>query len=321
MPETVACPSCGRAVGVPEPRKTRLVSLEEPVAVCRCARCGFRYLNPRPTVDELALIYATDPYYAAGNATRGASRRSFYHARLDRLERWQPRSGRMLGIGCLEGGYFLGTAVERGWQVRAVEFSETMATHARTALGLDVTVTRAWDLGALVGERFDAVYSHSLEHVPDPRVTIQQCRQLLAPDGLLVLEVPNQFHSLVDVLKDVVIGVVGARAYPWFHRPVPFALHTVYFTPATIRRLLEQEGFEILAVRTHLRAHPLYLGKGWRRSLQGAIHSVGGLCGRGPCIEVIARQRGAATARPAAHRAGASGAAGPIDSDRPTQVH
>jgi SAM-dependent methyltransferase len=291
VPETIACPLCRNAVGVPETRKTRLLNLGSPLSVSRCARCDFWYLSPRPTLDELAHVYATDPYYAADNATRGASRTRFNDARLDRLERWRPERGRMLGLGCLEGGYFLRLAVERGWMVHAVEFSDILATHARTVLGLDVTVRRGWDLSDLGEAGFDAICSQSLEHVLDPRETVAQCRELLAPGGLLLLEVPNQFYSLVDTLKDVVIRTVGDRAYPWFHRSVPFELHTVYFTPATIRRLLEEEGFEVLTVITHLRAHPLYLGRGWRRKLQGAIHAVGSLAERGPCIEVLARRR------------------------------
>ena len=80
MPEAVACALCGSSVGIIEPRKGRLLNLGESHAICRCGQCGFRYLSPRPTVDELAEIYATNPYYAADNATRGATRGRFYHA-------------------------------------------------------------------------------------------------------------------------------------------------------------------------------------------------------------------------------------------------
>lgn len=289
MPEIVACALCN-APGVPQPRKTRLLNLHEPYAVCRCVRCGFLFLNPRPTVDELAEMYATDPYYAADNATRGAARSRFYHGRMERLERWRPQRGRILGIGCLEGGYALEIARTRGWQVAAVEFSPILASHARTALGIDVREARAWDLSALRGERFDAIVSQSLEHVPDPGVTLEQCRELLAPDGLILLEVPNQFHAMIDVLKMAVVRAGGA--YGWFHRDLTFQFHTLYFTPRTIRRVLEYHQFEVLALRTYLPAHPLYLGKGTRRWLQRPIHAVGGLVGRGPCIEVIAGRRG-----------------------------
>jgi len=293
MPETVRCPLCRRGAGTVESAKTRLLNLREPYAICRCEACGFLFLNPRPTVAELSEMYTSDPYYAEDNATRGAARRRFYHARMERLERWRPGRGDMLGIGCLEGGYALEVARARGWRVAAVEFSPILANHARTALGIDVKVSNAWDLSPFLGSRFNVIVSQSLEHVPDPRDTLAQCRDLLAPNGLLMLEVPNQFHSLIDLLKLAVVRIVGDGAFHWFHRDLTFEFHTLSFTPETLRELLAREGFEVLALRTHLRAHPLYLGKGWRRWLQGPIHTVGGLLNRGPCIEVIARRQGA----------------------------
>jgi len=293
VPELVTCPLCRQGAGDAEPAKTRLLNLREPHAIRRCRGCGFLFLSPRPTVDELGHMYATDPYYASDNADRGAGRRAFYHSRMDRLERWRPRRGDLLGIGCLEGGYALEVARARGWRVAAVEFSPILAEHARTELGIDVAVSGAWSLSPFRGRRFDAIVSQSLEHVPDPGVTLAQCRELLAPNGLLMLEVPNQFHSLIDVLKLAVVRVAGDGAFRWFHRDLTFEFHTLYFTPATLRALLAREGFDILALRTHLRAHPLYLGKGRRRWLQGPIHALGALVERGPCIEVIAARRDA----------------------------
>jgi SAM-dependent methyltransferase len=291
MPQAVCCPLCRCGTGTVEPSKTRLLNLGEPYAICRCEACGFLFLNPQPTVGELSEMYTSDPYYAKDNATRGAGRRRFYHARMDRLERWRPERGDMLGLGCLEGGYALEVARARGWRVAAVEFSPILADHARSALGIDVKVSDAWCLSPFLGSRFDVVVSQSLEHVLDPRDTLAQCRDILAPNGLLMLEVPNQFHSLIDLLKLAVVRIAGEGAFPWFHRDITFEFHTLYFTPTTLRALLASEGFEVLALRTHLRAHPLYLGKGWRRWLQGLIHTVGGLLNRGPCIEVIAARR------------------------------
>ena len=290
MPETVACALC-QSPGVPDVPKTRLLNLHAPYEICRCPRCGLLFLNPRPTVDEMEVMYTTDPYYAADNATRGATRSRFYHDRMDRLERHRPERGRMLGVGCLEGGYALDVARARGWEVLGVEFSPILADHARSALGIDVRVARAWDLSGLRGERFDAIASQSLEHVPDAGLTLDQCAELLTPEGLLLLEVPNQFRALVDVLKMAVIRAGGA--YEWFHRSLTFEFHTLYFTPRTIRRLLEQHGLEVLALRTYLPAHPLYVGRGPKQWIQRPAHAIGGLVGRGPCIEVIAGRAGA----------------------------
>src|SRR5262245_43387971 len=291
MPETIACALCGISAASAQPGSPRLANLRAPCAISRCAQCGFVYLSPRPTIDELYEMYVTDPYYAADNASRAATRGRYYGAKLERLERYRPARGRLLGVGCLEGGYALEVARTRGWDVTAVEFSPILAQYARTALGIDVDVARAWDLSTLTARRFDAIMSQSLEHVPDPVATLRQCRDLLEPGGLLFLEVPNQFYSLIDSLKMVVVRAVGDGAYSWFHRDLTFEFHLFYFTPATIRALLARELFEVVALRTHLRAHPLYLGRGPRRWLQGPIHAIGGLVERGPCIEVIARRR------------------------------
>lgn len=293
MPETIPCNLCGSSSTRGEPAKTRLLNLSDPIMVCRCSECGLLFLNPRRTMGELVEMYRTDWYYSRENAARAVPRESFYDSKWARLERLRPAHGRVLGIGCLDGGYCLSVAQKRGWDVLGVESSEIMADYARTTLGLDVKGAEAWDLGCLEGSAFDVIFSMSLEHVPDPRHTLSQCRRLLAPGGLLLLEVPNQFHSLIDTLKLAVTRVAGDGSYGWFHRDINFEYHTYYFVPRTLRALVEREGFEILELRTYLPKHPLYLGARSRRGLQELVHAVGGLLDRGPCIEVIARKPGA----------------------------
>jgi len=288
MPETVPCGLCGDASGVAQPHKARFINTDPPLGVCRCRRCGLLYLNPRLTVDELAELYATHPYYAADNATRGGSRQSFYAAKMARLERWRPQRGTMLAIGCLEGGYALQVAQGRGWQVEAVEASPILAAHARSALNVSVHVARAWDLSHFAGRRFDVIYSHSFEHLLWPRQTLRQCAQLLAADGVLFLEVPQQFFSTMELLKRALFQLGGTRFDGWIQREPRVGFHTYFFTPKTIRALLAAEGFTVLASRTYLPGHPIYLGKGRRRWVQEVMHAAGACVGRGPCIEVVA---------------------------------
>lgn len=288
MPETVPCNLCGSADGLPQPKKARFLELPEPFGICRCRRCGLIYQNPRPTVAELAAMYATHPFYASENLTRGASFRPFYASRMERVERWRPERGTMLGIGCIEGGYALEVAQSRGWRVFAIEFSPAFAAHAR-GLGVRVEVARAWDLSSVAGRHFDVVYSQFMEHLFDPRDTLRQCRQMLDREGLLVLEAPNQFYSLKNKVKKAVIQVGGAKARKLFYGEAGAEFHTYYFDPSTIRALVTSEGFEILELRTYLRGHPVYHFNprlGW---LQELLYAVGGLFDRGPSIELIAR--------------------------------
>jgi 2-polyprenyl-3-methyl-5-hydroxy-6-metoxy-1,4-benzoquinol methylase len=195
----------------------------------------------------------------------------------------------MLGIGCLEGGYALDVAQRRGWRVCAIEFSPILAAHAREQLGVQVDVAAAWDLSPVTGREFDAIYTHSLEHFPDPRTSLRQCRALLTNRGLLMIEVPNTFRSLKSTLQRALVYLAGSKAQRLFFGEVPAESHLYYFDPRSIRTMLESGGFEILDLRTYLPRHPVYHGNprlGW---LQELLYAVGGPLDRGPTIEVIAR--------------------------------
>ena len=289
MPETVPCGLCGRTPGATLSDLARFANIEAPFGLCGCPHCGFLYLSPRPTSTELADLYASHPYYAAENATRGESRRRFYTAKLARLERWRPERGRMLVIGCLEGGYAPALAKTRGWQVEAVEASPILAAHAHSLADFPVHIAAGWDLSCLAEQRFDVVYTHSLEHVAEPRKTLRECARLLKTDGLLLVEVPYQLGSLMELLKRGLFRLAGARADRWIQRERLMYFHQSYFTPRTLRAMLVAEGFTVLTLRTYLPGHPLYLHNGMRRWVQEGIHACGALVGRGPCTEVVAR--------------------------------
>lgn len=290
MPEAVSCSLCGCVSVATQFHLACFANIKEPYGLCACPQCSFVYLSPRPTSTELFDLYASHPYYSAENATRGESRRRFYIAKLARLERWRPERGRMLAIGCLEGGYVPALAKARGWQVEAVEASPILAAHARSLADFPVHVGAGWDLSCLDGH-FDVVYTHSLEHVSDPRKTLRQCARLLTNEGLLFAEVPQQLVSLMELLKRGFFHFAGARADRWIQRERLMHFHQSYFTPRTLRAMLTAEGFTVLALRTYLPGHPLYLGNGARRWIQEGIHLCGALVRRGPCIEVVARQQ------------------------------
>jgi len=291
MPETVACNICGSPNSVPQPDKTRFLNIPEPLMVSRCNECKLVFLSPRGTIEEIRDLYHSHPYYAKSNANRGENRRQFYDLRFARLEKWMPDRGRMLSIGCLEGGYALVVAEARGWNVVGVEFSEILAGYAREQLGVRVEVAEAWDLSGLADNTFDAIYTHSFEHFLDPRRTLQECRRLLAPDGFIMFEVPNQFYSLKDKLKMAVLKGSPAKVKNLFYAKAAAELHTYFFDPHTVRRLMESEGFEILDFRTYLPRHPVYLCNPTGRWLQESIYAIGGLFGRGPSMEIVLRPK------------------------------
>jgi len=78
--------------------------------------------------------------------------------------------------------------------------------------------------------RFDVVTAfHVLEHVPDPVAMIQRMLGWLAPDGLLIVEVPNA-------------GGLGARIFGKAWSGLELPRHLSHFSPETLTRAVEQAG-------------------------------------------------------------------------------
>lgn len=78
---------------------------------------------------------------------------------------------------------------------------------------------------------------HVLEHLTDPAAAIEKISQILKPDGLLVIAVPN-FGGLQSSL-------FGKH---WFHLDLP--RHTYHFSNHSLANLLEANGFTVDSVST-----------------------------------------------------------------------
>jgi SAM-dependent methyltransferase len=91
-----------------------------------------------------------------------------------------------------------------------------------------------WDaLGA-----FDAVHLKLvLEHLADPAAVLAAARTVLRPDGVLCVQVPNDFNALQAVVQQTL------DTPSWWIAP-PF--HVNYFDFASLRRLCDRTGFAVV---------------------------------------------------------------------------
>lgn len=164
-----------------------------------CFDCGFRHALPLPDPKALEEEYRQN-YYADEKPTfiahAGEDQDWFALAQNDRLDAFERQLGagrrRLLDIGCGP-GFFLKTAIARGWQAHGIEPSHQASAHARS---LGATVTEGFfnrQTAPTLG-RFDAVnLTNVLEHVPDPVDVLTEAIDLIEPGGLLCVGVPNDF--------------------------------------------------------------------------------------------------------------------------------
>jgi SAM-dependent methyltransferase len=109
--------------------------------------------------------------------------------RLEKLEELLPGRGRMLDVGC-GNGYRLSVAAEAGWSCVGVEPSAWAVEQGRERFGLDLRQGTLED--ASPEGPFDAIMLEDvLEHVPRPRELLSQAEALLAPGGVVVVNLPN----------------------------------------------------------------------------------------------------------------------------------
>lgn len=98
-------------------------------------------------------------------------------------------------------------------------------------------------LRSLAGAPFDVVIAGDvLEHLADPAAALALVRPLLAPDGRLLVSLPNVANVTVRV------ALLFGR-FEYAPRGLLDATHLRFFTRRTGRRLLEAAGFRILDER------------------------------------------------------------------------
>jgi SAM-dependent methyltransferase len=85
---------------------------------------------------------------------------------------------------------------------------------------------------------FDVVYAAQVfEHLPTPAVELAEIRSVLRPEGLLYIDVPN--YQTLSIL-------LGRDDFMLNEPPQ----HVNYFTPQSLRRLLQSAGFANIRVST-----------------------------------------------------------------------
>lgn len=235
-------------------------------AGCRqCRECGFIESLHRPGAEELATLYDRTYFFGAGYADYDietpAIRRN-HQARLRLLANFldRQRHRRLLEIGCAYGD-FLGQAAGMFDEVVGIDLCADAVSHC----------PRAPRLSAITGDALTARLPHdtydviclwdTIEHLCSPEVLCRRFRDLTRPGALLAL-----------TTGDIASRNALWRGPRW--RLLQPPAHLSYFSPATLRQLLDRSGFDVLYCRPHavwrhafFAAHKLTGGR-WPRLLR-----------------------------------------------------
>jgi SAM-dependent methyltransferase len=242
-----------------------------PIARFRgCVDCG--HVWAPPTEVDNTMFEAED--YVEWRTASGAQQRRQARIAADRL-RWVagslPASGRSLELGCSTGEVVQALA-ERSWEAYGVDLSAAAvaagaARHPRARLAVGTGPTDA----GFPADGYDLLCAfHVVEHLPDLDAFAGLARSALVPRGLLYLRLPNW-----DSWSRRALGS---------HWPDLVPEHLHHFSPSSMTRWLDANGFEVVRLATRGDARE-WVG-GLRRRLTRTDTSAGACRPLGPRAHV-----------------------------------
>lgn len=195
---------------------------DEWFSIVECEKCGLGFVNPRPTVQEIAKYYPETFYQYFENN----SHEKRYAVEASYLSGINVANKRILDIGCANGD-FPRYMSKLGWDVEGVE------TSCNSKIITDFQVYYSDFTKIPLDEpRYDAITAWAvLEHVHDPMGYFQKASKVLKKNGIFVFLVTN-FNS------------ISSRYL--FLEDVP--RHLYFFTEETIKQYLKVNGFELLKI-------------------------------------------------------------------------
>ncbi|MFH1974975.1 MAG: class I SAM-dependent methyltransferase [Pseudomonadota bacterium] len=243
----------------------------------RCPVDGHVWLNPRPTIEDIAKVYTT--YYTHDLPS---DRQSFLAALKSRVEgallntefgydsiqsgqgsrligrvtsllpmakeiagskvMWLNAhpNGKLLDVGCGNGS-FLAVMKKLGWNVSGVEPDASAAIIAMDRLAAPITIGTL-EKANFLDNSFDAITAHHvIEHMHDPIGFLRESLRILKPGGKLVVTTPN-------------VASWGHRVFRMSWRGLEVPRHLHIFSPQTISICAEEVGFTVETLRTTARS-------------------------------------------------------------------
>jgi SAM-dependent methyltransferase len=219
-----ACPACGSKDAQP-------LGVKHGLDVVTCRRCATVYTPYSPW-------YSSEFYYETYYKTESLSPPEFVQTRLAEITSEFSRyrqTNRLLDIGCGAGNLLL-AARKNGWDGQGLDVSPNAVKHVRE-LGFEVFQGELRE-AQFPSQHFDVITAAELlEHLPEPRLLLEEVARLLRPGGLFWTTTPH-----ARGLSGRVLGLKWRCIWP--------PEHLQLFSAGGLKSLLLDVGFRDIRIKT-----------------------------------------------------------------------
>jgi len=242
-----ACPSCNYTI--PNPFSTRMY-LDFKLKFDFCTRCSLVFMNPHPKQEWYDKLYRETFWKTKLEDKYETTLKDKYETQLGRNRKaWSkeakrsnklinfmeqsgyipPKNGRILEVGSAHGLIVSNIANKFKCEALGIEPNDFVRKFSEKYNNVNIIAKKMEDLANWEGlESIDLIiFSHVLENIVDLNTIFAIIRDVLSPKGRVLIETPNIYF--------------------------PHATHIYHpysFCKASIRVLLERNGFELDAIST-----------------------------------------------------------------------
>ncbi|MBA3663443.1 MAG: class I SAM-dependent methyltransferase [Bacteroidetes bacterium] len=232
------CPCCKATQFVPYIVCKDYTVSNEIFTIVNCLSCNFKFTNPRPLNEDLGRYYKSEDYISHSNTSKGLVSKLYHLVRsytlkkkLSLVSKYVSR-GTILDYGCGT-GMFLNECKRAGWKTYGLE-PDKGAREITANMNLNAFESKAYLKDAMGSGQVNAITLwHVLEHINDLEDTLGFFSEKLAPNGVLVIAVPNYLSFDAQHYKEY-----------WAAYDVP--RHLYHFEINSVSLLLKPYGFKLV---------------------------------------------------------------------------
>lgn len=203
----------------------------EDTNLMKCGKCGLLINKRFLSKEALRITLRRQMLSSCRGKNPGENRIKNANKQLDILENYI-KPGNIWDIASAA-GFFMKAARDRGWEIHGNEISKRAIKWAKEHYDIDIEYGFLEDL-ELTANHYDAVVLwNSLEHMYNPKETLEICREMLKVSGLIYIRVPDK-----QTTKEL------NEKYE--------KLHLYEFTGECLARHLENLGFEVIEIWPNL---------------------------------------------------------------------
>jgi len=214
-----------------------LTKYNDSFSLRRCTTCAYVSTYPTPS-DQLLERYYDQNYWQSGHLKNSSALNMLYKFRMSRIVSFIRQNSnsdsRILDWGCGDGS-FVKLMRNLGYECYGLD---AYAAEPDVAYIINATIE---DPG-FPDDFFDIMTCfHVLEHLKNPKTSIENAFKLLKASGLMIVEVPN-FDSL------------GSRIFGPNWQPLQIPTHISHFTPKTLKKIFQSVGQDQI-IKTEFFSH------------------------------------------------------------------